>query len=567
MGSARQPPPPRRSSRYGWLCVLVATGCGGAVELFGDGSDRELLDSPPRVAPATGGVLILGLDGVRQRVLYDELRGGHLPGLSALLGGFEGGALPHAFLHEQALAPFPSLTAVGWAVVATGRPPAENGVTGNEMFLRPSGRFVAPVPMSTSDRGDLLAVYNDQLLDQLLMVPTLYERLHTRGQESWVATNHVHKGATRLLMPGRDDLLEGMAMALGHTLGVASDEAVYSEIDDGTFDTLLGVLEEKAPPDLLMTYATGADLLCHLSTERTDVVQRRYLREQLDGRLAELHAALARRGEWYVIVVADHGHTQVLEGDRNALEREGDDEPPEVLRRAGFRVHDGELGVGVAAEDDAVMAYQSGAAYVYLADRSRCAPEGVCDWTVPPRYEQDVLVAAEAFHRNNRDGHVVAELAGALTMVLVRRPVPFEQIDRPFEVYLGEGRTTPARAFLAAHLEGNGPALWWRLHRLAVGRHGERAGDVVLVARTGEAIGDRYYFSKPNRSAHGAAIATDSLVPFIVAHPGYSAATLGAAVGDLAGEVAGLEHVAPLAMALSRHSVEERTRGAVAPRE
>lgn len=529
------------------FALLLAAACA-PVALLVEAPEKELRDPENRPeAEAVGArVLLLGVDGLRADIFEEELEAGNLPGFAELLGGVDDqGELAHAYVHHKAIAPYPSVTAVGWSTVVTGKPPAEHGVTGNEMLLRPSGRFVAPVPMSVDDRSDVLATYNEQLFAKLLKTPTVWTRLHERGLTSWVATNHVHVGADRLLLPGREDLIQGVAQTMmGHMGLTDGDEAAYSELDDGTFSTVLDALEaDEEPPDVLMVYASGTDLLAHHENAPGLDAQRRYLREQLNRRAGQLAAYLRHHGNWYVILTADHGHTDVLPDDAHALAVGGEDAPGHrVLREAGFKPHAPSLGT-LEGSDDAVFAHQSGAAFVYLADRSKC-DEDRCSWSFPPRYEEEVLVAADAFHEARSEGGPMEQ---SLAMVLVRQPVPFEEEDHAFEVYLGAGKTMDVGTYLANHPEHSGPAMAERLHRLAVGRYGERAGDVMLIARTDpDHVEKRYYFGQQYEATHGSALPTDSMVPFVLSHPELTRAQLGSLVKNMAGEVLYLDEVAPI---------------------
>jgi hypothetical protein len=207
-----------------------------------------------------------------------------------------------------------------------------------------------------------------------------------------------------------------------------------------------------------------------------------------------------------------------------------------------------------------VLAYQGGCAYVYLADRSRCDTAPRCDWDVPPRYREDVLAAAEAFHRANSDGAGVPELKGTLDMILVREPVPFDAVDAPFRAYVGGGKSIPVEELIAAHQEVSGPRFALRLWELGVGRHGERAGDVVLVARhsTAEDIDGRYYFSRPYSSSHGSNAEEDSAIPFIVAHTELDSATLSQRVSALLGDRPRIRDVTLLVLAMRQWAREEK---------
>jgi hypothetical protein len=221
-------------------------------------------------------------------------------------------------------------------------------------------------------------------------------------------------------------------------------------------------------------------------------------------------------------VTSDHGHTEVMKDDAHALSTKDGNDPPAVLEKAGYRVRPFEAEVNDSNPFQSVLAYQGAIAYVYLADRSTCAGQStVCDWTRPPRYEADVLPAAEAFHRNNLDCTLAPGMRGALDLILTRRPVPVAENDLPFEVYIGNGKTESLDEHLRAHPHPSYIAFASRLRDLAVGPHGERAGDVLLVANNGdrERVEDRYYFATPYHSWHGSPSVQDSRIPLMVAHP------------------------------------------------
>jgi len=57
---------------------------------------------------------------------------------------------------------------------------------------------------------------------------------------------------------------------------------------------------------------------------------------------------------------------------------------------------------------------------------------------------------------------------------------------------------------------------------LSAGPYGHRAGDILLLARSGleRPIEERFYFSHPYRSWHGSPTLQDSHIPFILARQG-----------------------------------------------
>jgi hypothetical protein len=196
-------------------------------------------------------------------------------------------------------------------------------------------------------------------------------------------------------------------------------------------------------------------------------------------------------------------------------------------------------------------------AYVYAADRSTCAaPNTACDWSKPPRFERDVLPIAEAYWQANRRGRYAPALRGTLDMILTRRPRPFAEDDLPFEVYVGGGRLVPIASYLRTHRHPTWVAVESRLRELAVGRYGERAGDVLLIAKNGDGLGPagRYYFnSAPQRSVHGSPSREDGEVPLIVAHPAQGTEELRQIVGEVIGDGAVVRQVTDLALHLRQH--------------
>jgi hypothetical protein len=195
------------------------------------------------------------------------------------------------------------------------------------------------------------------------------------------------------------------------------------------------------------------------------------------------------------------------------------------------------------SDDDpfsAVLAYGGATAYLYLADRSKCPGEkDRCPWSDPPRYKEDVLAAAEAIYRNNEDGNVAPKVKGTIDMIFVRRPKPVREIDDPFEVYVGGGRTMPVDEYLREHPHPTYVAVDARLRELAVGRYGERAGDIMLLAHDGDrdTPRGRYYFEgMPYRSWHGSPSKRDSEIPLIVANPRHTRASIAAWVRPLLGD-------------------------------
>jgi hypothetical protein len=273
-----------------------------------------------------------------------------------------------------------------------------------------------------------------------------------------------------------------------------------------------------------------------MAPEGPDVARRDYLVQVLDPAIGSLRRRLEQRDALhnrYVVLVSDHGHTEVPKDARHALATESHGDPPEILQKAGFSVRPFKGDVAPSVPFQSVLAYEGAVAYVYLADRSTCPRKtAACDWKKPPRYLEDVLPAADAFYRNNLDGSLCAGMKGSIDLVLTRKAVPFAESDLPFEVYVGGGKTQPVEAYLAEHPHPSYVQFASRLRALSVGPHGERAGDVLLLAHSGDRAEtkDRYYFATPYHSWHGSPSEQDSIIPLIVAHPQKSTQELGAIV-------------------------------------
>jgi hypothetical protein len=526
------------------LLLLVAAGCGlfsrsaEVAELAMQGETRQLRDDPQPRSAATerrSDLLIIALDGVDRDLLYRMLRAGELPGLASLIGGRAGG-FPHAHFDRRVLSCLPSNTFPAWASLFTGQPPAVHGVPSNEFFLREKRELAAPGPTSFKDSKPSMLSYTGDYADQLLQAPTIYQQIRRRdpGVRIWVSMSHFHGGADRLLTANQSVLLSAFRVFLDDAVSDEDDDdrlELYAELDEEVLDTLRGELDgvdrDQPLPDVITVYLSGTDLFAHVAEMGPDRARRTYLTKVVDPNLRKLRAALAARGGLdgrYVVVVSDHGHTAVLHDREHAL-GSGDDPPARVLEAAGFRVRPFEWKVDKGDDYQAVIAYGGAFAFVYLADRSTCAAEAeACDFRRPARYRTDVLAAAEAFHQSARTGAPVAAMRDSLDLVLVRSGA-----DGPFRVYLGDGKTEDIDRYLAQAPRDGYVQVAERMRELAVGRHGDRAGDVILVTRGGgEAnIRDRYYFSQRYRSWHGSPSRRDSEVPFILAHAGKSRRELG----------------------------------------
>lgn len=520
------------------------------VKLVVAGDERELRkrsDQAPPSSPSTGApILLIAIDGMNRGLLYDLLRAGKLPHLASLLGGAAGadGKLPHAVLYDKMLSTLPSSTMAAWVTTMTGVPPSEHGVTGNEYFVRETRTFACPAPVSFSSATPTLEIYSDSYLDSLFETPTVYERMREKEPNIlvWTAMHNVHRGADKLLLTKRTifaSAFEGfIEVQVKKHLEDKESRRLYAEVDDAAVGVVLDRLDgDKPVPDVLTVYLPGNDMYAHVAVEGPDLGRTRYVVDVLEPQFERLEKKLRERDALstrWVVVVSDHGHTAIPHDDVHALASDESSDPPALLRRIGFRLRPFEREVDKKDPFSAVLAYGGAMAYVYLADRSSCpAEKDVCDWTRPPRYREDVLAVAEAFFKNNTDGSIVPAMTNVLDMVLARKPKRYPENDDPFEVYIGDGKTVPVDTYLATHPHPTYVALDARLRDLASGRFGERAGDVLLLARNGEQTeaAERFYFASPYHSWHGSPSKMDSEIPLIVAHPDAPMAVVGSWLG------------------------------------
>ena len=551
--------------------MSTPTACGipgklaKVTELIAHGDSRELRkrdkNAPPN-SPDRPPILVLAFDGVGRELLYDMLHKGELPALAALLGG-EGGKFPHAYFDDRFLSTLPSSTMAAWATAMTGTPPSQHGITGNEFFIREERKLGAPAPVSFHDSKPTLMIYTDSYLDGLKKAPSVYERIREKDPNvlEWVAMHQVFSGADRLLVTKPTIIASAFEHAIVDTAKKVEGAKkptrdAYQKLDEQVVDVVVNELEKGALPDVLTVYLSGTDLYAHIAEEGPDDARRTYLKEVVDPAVGKLTARLRERGALdgrYVVITADHGHTQVLYDEAHALDTVNDGDPPALIKKAGYRVREFKMDVAEKSDFDAVYCGGGATAYLYVADRSSCAKPGdVCDWSKPPRYEEDVVPLAEALFKNDADGSIVAELKGTIDLILTRRPKPFAEVDLPFEVYVGGGKTMPVDAWLKEHPHPTYVDVSARLRDLAAGPRGERAGDIMLFAHNGDRDKpeERYYFASLYRSWHGSPSKRDSEIPLIVANPKKTTESLRAIVLPILGDAPYQQKVTDVMLAL-----------------
>jgi arylsulfatase A-like enzyme len=345
----------------------------------------------------------------------------------------------------------------------------------------------------------------------------------------------------------------------GVALGASVKQDLYAQIDQESVTKLIAALKEHGVPSLQIVYLPGTDLFTH-EVEEPRVgqddeplpMQVAYLESIVDkaiGDVLETYEQLEALDEAYVLLIADHGHVPVLDDDRHALGSEGDDEPPALIAQTGFRLRKFVLNPGEADQDyQAVVAYQGAIAYLYLADRSTCPAKGDrCDWQQPPRLEADVMPVVRAFYKVNMTGEPIPQLKGTLDLIFARKPRPPGQPALPFKIFDGK-RLVSIPQYLSRHPRPDLLQLDTRMRWLSEGPYGHRAGDVLLLARSGleRPLEERFYFSGPYHSWHGSPTEQDSHIPFILARKGDTGKKLQGIVDAAIGKFPSQLDVVPL---------------------
>jgi hypothetical protein len=537
------------------VVFLVSDTASEAAELVDEGGEIRLRE-PMR--PIRGGtrVLVIGLDGVGDEMLRKLVDLGLAPHIREVWGAPTGEDLyAHAYASPGTLSVLPSTTMATWTALFTGEPAARSGVPGNEWYSREEMRFYAPGPISVGETEHTLRMFTDDLLGRVIGVPTLFERANVRSHVNLLP---VHRGADLLTAPSLNDVVSLFGgLAHGVMSGEPAERAPYAAMDQNSVQRVLDAFRDHGIPDLQVVYFPGVDLYTHVADPPLPEMER-YMVEIIDpgiGRLVRAYADAGLLEDTYVVFVSDHGHTPVLNDPAHALGVEPETGPAGVLSHAGFRVRPFSLEVDEDEDDyQAALAYQGAMAYLYLADRSTCPDTGTrCAWTLPPRFQEDVLAVARAFDRANQYGEGGERMRFSIDLILAREPRGMGEDALPFQVWDAD-RLVPIPEYLAANPRPDLLDLAERIRGLSEGPFGNRAGDVLLMTRSGgnRPITERFYFSDSYHSWHGSAGELDSEVPLVVARAGDTAERIGSLVQQVTGDRPSQLHLVPLVLELLR---------------
>jgi hypothetical protein len=514
------------------LAFLIALACGwsGCHLLHATfNAEGSHVLNPASATPSKGPYAVLfAIDGAGYGQLMDAINSGRAAHLQAMLGKPVGRNLyEHAYSAPDAFTVMPSCSTAGWTSIMTGLPPGMTGVTGDEFFVREQNRFYAPIPLSSRDSHDFFAAVDSDLIGKIIRVPTVYQRI---AGPSYVSLLYVYHGATIYSTLGDAALLD---LASGVIAGRFEDKTLRQSIapiiDDGSVSELSRVLDEHGIPRLMVVYFPGPDIYAHGSSDPLPA-QTVYLETHIDTDIGRVLDEYEKRGaldDTYVIIIADHGHTPVIDDRAHDLDAGGGGALSVLLEKTGFRVRP--PGVELRPEDryyQAVIADEGFSAYLYLADRSTCPHKGqTCDWRKPPRFRRDLMPVLRALAAANRSGRRVARMRGALDLIFAR-DYQSRTLESPPPLEIFDGRRlVPIAAYLGEHLRPDLVEPARRMGWLGSGPYGDRAGDIVVMAKAGMTvpIQQRYYFSIATYHAwHGSLSTQDAHIPLILASRGAS---------------------------------------------
>lgn len=540
--------------------LMILPSCTLVTETVKSGGEQRLAKTAPPPKKTGPHVIVFALDGATPAQLMTAVHSGRAPNLARLLGADRGdGLFEHAYAAPHGYAMMPSSTIADWASVFTGSTPADDGVTGDEWFERVKGEFLAPVPVSVPDIADNTKTVTDDLIGHQLKVPTLYERIHER---TYVSMMSVHRGATyytTVSPTSFGDMI--LHLVKGALLDKAGPEKSLSgAIDRDSATKVVQTIEEHGVPDLQVVYFPGIDIYTHEADPPLEK-QQRYLERVTDPSVGLVLDEYRKKGvleNTYVIFISDHAHIPTLNDERHELGTEEKNSPFTAVSYAGFRVRKPLLD-DLDRDYQAVLAYQGFTAYVYLADRSTCQREHQkCDWTKPPRFEEDVIPVLNSFYRSNRRGRPVPKLKGTIDLIFARQPVKAGQDALPYEIFDGHDLVS-IDDYLLDHPRPDLLELEQRMKWLSAGPYGNRAGDILLLARacTNLPIQDRYYFAAMTHySWHGSACEQDSHIPFILVQQGGSGVRMRSILRRFGGDSPPERALTPLVESLFKNDEE-----------
>jgi hypothetical protein len=281
------------------------------------------------------------------------------------------------------------------------------------------------------------------------------------------------------------------------------EQKAYAKLDLDSVPLVIKSLEKTGVPDVQVVYFPGIDLYTHIADKPLqDQVE--YFKTILDPSIGQIVDEYRKQGaldSTYVIFISDHGHTPVLKDDSHALAAKPDGCAPKLSTSLGFKVRP--LKIDPSTHDyTATLAYQGAMAYVYLANRKICSVGKRCDWSKPPRFNEDVMTVARAFYEANLSGARSPGLKGALDLIFARKPRPTGTSTLPYMIFDGD-HLIPIKQYLDRHPRPDLIQLERRVGWLSAGPWGNHAGDVLCFPSRDSTVRLRLVTIFRGRTTHG----------------------------------------------------------------
>ena len=140
--------------RYAFIfasLLLLLWSCSLILDTLRTGGEKELPTAVQIASKPGPRVIIFALDGTAPDELMRLIRSGGASNLAELLGKDRGsGLFEHGYAAPRAWSILPSSTIAAWAATFTGVPPAQNGIMGDEWFVRETGIMIGVPKLDNS---------------------------------------------------------------------------------------------------------------------------------------------------------------------------------------------------------------------------------------------------------------------------------------------------------------------------------------------------------------------------------------------------------------------------------
>ncbi len=452
-------------------------------------------------------VLLLILDGGRADDIYGAAERGELPNLKEHV--FDRGVRV-----KNAVTVFPSVTTCGHQAFITGLLPGHAGITGLDWFDRSSGRVTDYLSWDLLEikkdmlsktrprHADELFTQPDNLLDDLKGIPraAIYESFHMDVPDRW-PYSPLSKPLVYMLKQDHHAVTRDAADAI---------EALYTRPADQI-------------PRFVMATFLGHDIAQHHHGSGSEEMRAEMAYE--DKRFGDIVARMKAAGIWdktYVVLTSDHG--QHPTGEYVSI--------PRLLRDVGLRPR----GFYSARVNTFASQIAITSANIYLnkgdwrdavtLEDLRSFPRGdgkridlisglvkhpAIELAIVPEAPDRVHVLAEGKHATiTRRSFQGTEYFAYDVDLEGGDPLGYSE-DAATRDWVGDGRFHSADDWGHASAETQHPDALLQLTQLF---DGDRAGDVVITAKTGWHFRPRDY-----RSSHGGITRDDMRVPLVLGGP------------------------------------------------